>query len=128
MSWCSARPSVLSETGISIHPTIHLSSSTTSAVGDLGDGVEMEICEDCAGIRYCAYDHSESKYFGSGKKGVNVENVDWRLDAPDEVSANTCTVPLSLQTHNSLSSGRNATPYISALSVPLRNSRTSFPV
>jgi hypothetical protein len=49
-------------------------------------------------------------------------------DAPEEASAKTCTVPLSLQTHNSLSSGRNATPYISALSVPLRNSRTSFPV
>lgn len=39
-----------------------------------------------------------------------------------------CTVPLSLQTHSSCSSGRNATPYISALSVPLLNSLTSFPV
>lgn len=49
-------------------------------------------------------------------------------DVPEETSANTCTVPLSLQTQSSRSSGRNATPYISALSVPRRNSRTSFPV
>lgn len=49
-------------------------------------------------------------------------------DVPEETSAKTCTVPLSLQTHSSRSSGRNATPYISALSVPRRNSRTSFPV
>ena len=40
---------------------------------------------------------------------------------------NMCTVPLSLHTQTSCSSGRNATPYISALSVPRLNSRTSFP-
>lgn len=39
-----------------------------------------------------------------------------------------CTVPLSLQTQSSRSSGRNATPYISALSDPLRSSRTNLPV
>jgi hypothetical protein len=37
-------------------------------------------------------------------------------------------VPLSLHTQISCSSGRKATPYISALSVPLRNSLTSFPL
>ena len=38
------------------------------------------------------------------------------------------TVPLSLHTQTSCSSGRKATPYISAWSVPLRNSLTSFPL
>jgi hypothetical protein len=55
MSWYSVagpRPSVLSGMGVSIHPTVHLSSSGTSAVGDRGEGAEMEMCEDCAGIRY----------------------------------------------------------------------------
>jgi|SRR6266540_2131719 len=37
-------------------------------------------------------------------------------------------VPLSLHTHSSCSSGRKATPYISALSVPLLNSLNNFPV
>ena len=40
----------------------------------------------------------------------------------------TWTVPLSLHTHSSCSSGRKATPYISALSVPLLSSLTSLPV
>jgi len=56
-SWCSIAgpwPSAPSETGVSTHPTTHLSSSGTSAVGDRGEGVEMEMCEDCAGIRYWA--------------------------------------------------------------------------
>jgi hypothetical protein len=56
-SWClvaSPWPSAPSVMGISIHPTVHLSSSGTSAVGDRGEDVEMEMCEDCAGIRYCA--------------------------------------------------------------------------
>lgn len=39
-----------------------------------------------------------------------------------------CTVPLSLHTHTSRSSGRNATPYISALSEPRLSSRMSFPL
>ena len=55
MSWYSVTdlwPSALSGTGVSIHPTIHLSSSATSAVGGRGAGVEMEMCEDCAGMRY----------------------------------------------------------------------------
>lgn len=37
-------------------------------------------------------------------------------------------MPLSLHTHTSRSSGRKATPYISALSEPLRSSCNSFPV
>lgn len=56
-SWCwvaSPWPSAPSGMGVSIHPTVHLSSSGTSAVGDRGEDVEMEMCEDCAGIRYCA--------------------------------------------------------------------------
>ena len=49
-------------------------------------------------------------------------------EAPDPaVRAKTWTVPLSLHTHTSRSSGRNATPYITALSAPLRSSLTSFP-
>jgi hypothetical protein len=47
-------------------------------------------------------------------------------EGPD-IRENTCTVPLSLQTHTSFSSGRKATPYISALSDPLLNTRISFP-
>jgi hypothetical protein len=47
---------------------------------------------------------------------------------PDTTSVKTWTVPLSLHTQSSCSSGRKATPYISALSVPLRNSLTSFPL
>jgi hypothetical protein len=48
ISWYSVagpRSSALS-TGVSIHPTVHLSSSGTSAVDDRGDWAEMEICED----------------------------------------------------------------------------------
>lgn len=48
--------------------------------------------------------------------------------APETSRLKTCTVPLSLQTHNSCSSGRKATPYISALSDPRLNSRTCLPV
>lgn len=85
------------------------------------------MCDDCTGIRYCAYDHSDSKYFGSGKKGVSGEKVDCRLlrnmsqcqptdeswtyeAAPETTRVKTCTVPLSLQTHSSCSSGLNETP------------------
>lgn len=49
-------------------------------------------------------------------------------DGPELTRVNTCTVPLSLQTQTSCSSGLKATPNISALSVPRLNSRTSFPV
>jgi hypothetical protein len=62
--------------GVSIHPTTHRSSSGTSAVGDRDDDAESDMCDDWAGILYCAYDHSESKYFGSGRNDVNGENVD----------------------------------------------------
>jgi hypothetical protein len=85
------------------------------------------MCDDCTGNRYCAYDHSDSKYFGSGKKGVRGENVDCRFlrnmshgsrrderstyeAAPETIKVKTWTVPLSLQTHSSRSSGLNATP------------------
>lgn len=58
MSWCSVagfRPAcALPATGISIHPTVHRSSSGISAVDDRCEDVEIEICDDCAGIRYCA--------------------------------------------------------------------------
>lgn len=47
---------------------------------------------------------------------------------PDSTSVKTWTVPLSLHTQSSCSSGRKATPYMSALSDPLRNSLTSFPL
>jgi hypothetical protein len=49
-------------------------------------------------------------------------------EAPETTRLKTWTVPLSLQTHSSRSSGRKATPKISALSVPRLNSRTSLPV
>lgn len=87
------------------------------------------MCADCAGMRYCAYDHSESKYLGRGINGVSGEKVDCRFlrgrickrlhrnwfrttyEAPEpEVRAKTWTVPLSLQTQTSRSSGRKATP------------------
>jgi len=44
------------------------------------------MCDDCTGIRYCAYDHSDSKYFGSGKKGVSGEKVDCRLEVAPETT------------------------------------------
>lgn len=66
-SWCStAPPPVLSSLGASIQPTTHRSSST-SAVGERIDVCESDMCEDCTGIRYCAYDHSDSKYLGRGR-------------------------------------------------------------
>ncbi len=68
-----------SSEGACIQPTTHFSSSTTSAVGALGGGAVREICADCVGMRYCAYDHWESKYFGSGMNVVRGENVDCRL-------------------------------------------------
>ena len=72
-------------------------------------------------IRACA---SRRKLGASGEKTRSGTH-----EAPDsEVSAKTCTVPLSLQTHTWRSSGRKATPYITALSAPRRNSRMSFPV
>lgn len=37
------------------------------------------MCADCAGMRYCAYDHSESKYLGRGINGVSGEKVDCRF-------------------------------------------------
>jgi len=55
MSWYTVadpRASAPSGVGVSIHPTAHLSSSATSAVGDRGEGAEIEMCEDCVGIRY----------------------------------------------------------------------------
>jgi hypothetical protein len=39
------------------------------------------MCDVCEGTRYCAYDHSESKYFGKGMNGVREENTDcWFLE------------------------------------------------
>ena len=82
-SWCSTgsmRPGSSWSSGATwIQPTTHFSSSTTSAVGDLAGPAEMEMCAAWDGIRYCAYDHSESKYLGSGKNGANGEKVDCRL-------------------------------------------------
>jgi hypothetical protein len=40
---------------------------------------EREMWEDCTGMRYCAYDHSESKYLGRGMNGVSGESVDCRF-------------------------------------------------
>jgi hypothetical protein len=71
-------------------PTTHLSSAGTStslATGaedsededTAGRVDESDICEDCTGIRYCAYDHSDSKYFGRGIKGASGEKVDCRF-------------------------------------------------
>ncbi len=54
-------------TGPCTQPTTHFSSSTTSAVGDLDGGVESDMWADCVGMRYCAYDHSDSKYLGKGR-------------------------------------------------------------
>ena len=60
---------------------------------------------------------------------LRLRGVKQTYAAPEPaVRANTCTVPLSLHTHTSRSSGRKATPYISALSDPLRSSLSSFPV
>lgn len=66
--------------GTSIQPTTHRSSSGTSSVADRDvDVAESEICEDCVGIRYCAYDHSDSKYLGRGRYGARGEKVDCRF-------------------------------------------------
>lgn len=46
----------------------------------------------------------------------------------EPVTAKTCTVPLLLHAQISVSSGRKAIPYISALLVPRRSSRISLPV
>lgn len=67
------------EFGTWIHPTTHRSSSDTSSVGALGAGVEIDIWEDRVGMRYCAYDHSESKYLGNEINGASGEKVDCRL-------------------------------------------------
>jgi hypothetical protein len=43
------------------------------------DVEESEMWVACAGIRYCAYDHSESKYLGNGKNGVSGDKDDCRF-------------------------------------------------
>lgn len=55
------------------------------------------------------------------------QNDTYEDDAP-VAREKTWTVPLSLQQHKSFSSGRKATPKISALSLPRRSSRTRRPV
>ena len=65
-----------SSAGALIHPTAQRSSSGAStAAAALRADAESEMCADCTGMRYCAYDHSDSKYFGSGRKGASGENV-----------------------------------------------------
>ena len=50
---------------------MHFSSSVTSAVGDRVAEVEEDndMCAACVGIRYWAYDHSESKYLTNWPSG-----------------------------------------------------------
>ena len=73
-----------------IQPTTHRSSAGTSV--SLTTGAEesedeetagrvdeREIWDDCTGIRYWAYDHSDSKYLGSGKKGASGEKAECRF-------------------------------------------------
>jgi hypothetical protein len=69
---------VLSSLETSIQPTTHRSSSGRSTVDDR-DADDNDMCDDCTGIRYCAYDHSDSKYLGRGRNGVSGENVDCRF-------------------------------------------------
>lgn len=79
-SWGEGRlGSIASSDGARIHPTTHFSSSTTSAVEGLDGPAVIDMCADCAGMWYCAYDHSDSKYFGRGRNEVNGENVDCRF-------------------------------------------------
>jgi hypothetical protein len=127
-SWCSGgAPGV---GGAAIQPTTHRSSSGTSGSrpGVRIDVCESEMCSVCVGRRYCAYDHSDSKYLGIGRNGASGDSFELLFlrarqpagprkegrathsaAVPPEM-ANTCTVPLSLHTHSSCSSGRNATP------------------
>lgn len=94
MSWGSdVEFATFGSLGISTQPTTQRSSSGISAVCDLFDDEDNDMCDDWTGILYCAYDHSDSKYLGRGRYGASGENVDCRfLETLASAAANSTMV------------------------------------
>ena len=104
--------------GYFIHVTVQRSSGITD---DDFDAAESAIWDDCDGIRNCAYDHSEPKFFGNEMYGVNGESFDCLLLQKEYASSTSKSTTLKTKHTSSfpqLTRTHAQSPYRSKLPLP----------